>query len=253
MKQKGIEIKVGLVIFICMVMLITLLVVVGGSGFFKKTYEVKARFALTDGLEDNAAVRFAGVEVGKVRGIRVIPEEEAAQKDAARVEVTLSVDEDLVLREDSKIRLRTLGLMGGKYVSITPGTIDSPRVKAGDVLRGEDPLEMAELMKEGGNVLANLENITAGLSDIVTNNKEHIDETIVNLWEISKALSQNLEGILTQLEDLLNDTDEMLLSNREDIRETIKSLRETMQNAKEFARKINEKPNALIWGYKEKK
>lgn len=192
MKQKGIEIKVGLVIFICMVMLVALLVVVGGSGLFKKTYEVKARFALIDGLEGNATVRFAGVEVGKVTGIRVIPEEEAAQKDVARVEVTLSVDKDLVLHDDSKIRLRTLGLMGGKYVSITPGTIGSPKVKAGDVLRGEDPLEMAELMN-------------------------------------------------------------MLASNREDIEEIIKNLKETTQNAEEFTRKINEKPNALIWGYKEKK
>jgi len=213
MKQKGIEIKVGLVIFICMVMLIALLVVVGGSGLFKKTYEVKARFALTDGLEDNATVRFAGVEVGKVTGIRVIPEEEAAQKDVARVEVTLSVDEDLVLHEDSKIRLRTLGLMGGKYVSITPGTIGSPKVKAGDVLRGEDPLEMAELMKEGREVLANLKTITTDLSQIGG----------------------------------------MLASNREDIEEIIKNLKETTQNAEEFTRKINEQPNAMIWGYKEKK
>lgn len=251
MEQKGIEVKVGLVIFICMVMLVALLVIVGGSNLFKKTYEVKVRFALTDGLEENALVRFAGVEKGKVTGIRVIPEE--AGKDMARVEVTLRIDNDLILHEDSKIRLGTLGLMGGKYVSIIPGTIDSPRVKPGDVLRGKDPLEMGELMEEGRKVLTNLENITTGLSDIVSSNKEHIDETIVNMWNISRALSENLEDIMARLEGLLNNADTMLASNQEDIRETIKNLRETTQNVKEFTRKINEKPNAIIWGYKGKR
>ena len=213
MQSKALEIKVGLVIFICMVMLVGLLMAVGGSNFFKKTYEVKVRFALTDGLEDNATVRFAGVEIGKVIDIRVVPEEEAGEKNTARVEVILRVDNDLILHRDSKVRLGTLGLMGGKYVSISPGTIESPLVKPGDVLRGEDPLQISELMEEGRKVLANLEDITTDLTDIVS----------------------------------------MLASNREDIKETIKNLRETTQSAKEFTRKINEQPNALIWGYKEKK
>lgn len=253
MQSKNLEIKVGFVIFLCMVMLVALLVIVGGRGFLKNAYEVKVRFALADGLENNAPVRFAGVEKGKVTGIRIIPEEQASQNDKARVEVTLMVDKDLVLHEDSRIRLGTAGLMGGKYVSISPGTIESPKLKPGDVLRGEDPLEITDLLEDGRNVLANLKDITTGLNDIISNNKDEIDETIVNLWDISNALSKNLEGILTKMEDFLNNADTLVTLNQEDIRETIENLRDTTQNAKEFTRKINEKPNAIIWGYKEKK
>ncbi len=253
MQYKGLEIKVGLVIFISMVMLVALLMVVSGKGLFKNTYEVRVRFTLTDGLEDNAPVRFAGVEVGKVTGIRFIPEREAQEKDMARVEVILRVDNGLMLHNDCKIRLGALGLMGGKFVSISPGTVASPVVKPGDVLRGEDPYEMTELMAEGRDVLANLKNITTDLSDIVGSNKGNIDETIVNMRNISTSLSENLETILTRLENLLNNADEMLASNREDIREIVKNLRDTTKDAKEFAGKINEKPNALIWGYREKR
>jgi phospholipid/cholesterol/gamma-HCH transport system substrate-binding protein len=226
MEQKGIEIKVGIVIFICMVMLVGLLIAVGGKGLFKKTYDVKVRFAFTDGLEENAPVRFAGVEVGKVTGIMVIPETESKREDG-RIEVTLRLDKGLILHKDCKIRLATLGLMGERYISLSPGRGVAEIVEQGDVLRGEDPLEMSQVIAQGKEVLGNLKDITDSLSD-------------------------NLEAILTRLENLLNNADTILAQNQEDIRESIKNLKETTLHAKEFARKINEKPNAIIWGYKEK-
>jgi phospholipid/cholesterol/gamma-HCH transport system substrate-binding protein len=252
MEYKNIEIKVGLMIFICMVMLGGLLLFVGGKDLFKKTYEVKVRFAFTDGLEDNAPVRFAGVEVGKVTAVRIIPEKEVDKNDIAMVEVTLKIDKDLVLRQDGRIGLNTMGLMGGKYVSLSGGTMASPAVKPGQTLRGEDPLEMARLMEEGREVLTNLKKVSLALGEIISNNKAEIDETIINLRNISKGLSDNLEGILIRLESLLNNTDAVLTANREDIRETIKNLKEATDNAREFTRKIKERPSTLLWGSREK-
>lgn len=252
-QSKDLEIKVGLMIFVSMVMLVGLLLLVGGKDFFKKTYEVKARFAFTDGLENNAPVRFAGVEVGKVTSIRIIPEEEVDKNDIAMVEVTLKIDKDLVLRQDGRIGLNTMGLMGGRYVSLSPGTMASPAVKPGETLRGEDPLEMARLMEEGREVMTNLKKTSGALGEIISNNKADIDETIINLRNISKGLSENLEGILVRLEKFLTNSDEILTANREDIRETIKNLKEATDNAREFTRQIKERPSALLWRSKEER
>lgn len=88
---------------------------------------------------------------------------------------------------------------------------------------------------------------------MINSKKEYIDETVITIRNLSKVLSENLEDILSQLKGLLNNGDTILTSNQDDIRETIENRRETTQHAKEFTRKIDEQPNALIWGYRTKR
>lgn len=75
-------------------------------------YVLKARFASVGDLKEGAPIRLAGVKVGQVTSIRL---------DNYAAEAELSVGRALVLPKDTVASIRTEGLLGNTYVSLTPG------------------------------------------------------------------------------------------------------------------------------------
>src|SRR3989338_4392157 len=90
------ELKTGAVIVLALVTLAVILTSTGDLSFGKKGYTVKARFESAMGVKKFAPIRLAGVEVGEVRGLRMIYE-----PDKTWVEAELWVQEGTKLRKDS--------------------------------------------------------------------------------------------------------------------------------------------------------
>ena len=74
MATRTTEIKVGLFVVASAVVLLAGLVFIAGSGLFKEKDTYLARFAFSSAIEENALVRMAGVEVGRVTGIAMVRE-----------------------------------------------------------------------------------------------------------------------------------------------------------------------------------
>jgi phospholipid/cholesterol/gamma-HCH transport system substrate-binding protein len=89
-------------------------------------YPLTAQFDHIDGLSVGADVRLAGVRVGSVIGARIDPANYLAV-------VTLTVQDGLQLPKDSSAEITSDGLLGGKYVSLTPGG-DSALLKPGQAI-----------------------------------------------------------------------------------------------------------------------
>lgn len=81
------------------------------------TYELNARFTSVAGLNQGSAVEMAGVKIGKVEGIRLHPEDLVAI-------VTLRIDKNVPIFDDSVASIKTRGLIGEKYIDIAPGGSD---------------------------------------------------------------------------------------------------------------------------------
>jgi phospholipid/cholesterol/gamma-HCH transport system substrate-binding protein len=77
-------------------------------------YTLSAKFDRIDGLPVGADVRMAGVKVGSVLSERIDPESYLAV-------VTLSVQTDIKLPKDSSASITSQGLLGGDYLSLSPG------------------------------------------------------------------------------------------------------------------------------------
>jgi phospholipid/cholesterol/gamma-HCH transport system substrate-binding protein len=77
-------------------------------------YQLTAKFDHIDGLNDGSDVRLAGVKVGSVTGEQIDPQTYQAV-------VTLSVQPSIKLPKDSSAEITSDGLLGGKYLSLTPG------------------------------------------------------------------------------------------------------------------------------------
>lgn len=88
-----------------------------GSIIGNDCYALEARFTSVSGLNVGSNVVVAGVPVGRVEAIRVEPSEYTAI-------VTLKVMAGLKLPTDSMASIKTTGLIGDKYVSLSPGAED---------------------------------------------------------------------------------------------------------------------------------
>lgn len=82
---------------------------------FQSTYQIVAKFDNIGGLKPKAAVRSAGVLVGRVESITLDPQSYQAR-------VTLSMQEQFQFPKDSSLKILTSGLLGEQYIGVEPGS-----------------------------------------------------------------------------------------------------------------------------------
>lgn len=138
MKRFNLEIIVGLFVLLGIVALAYLSIKLGqlpiGGG---ASYNVSAVFSSVTGLTQGASVEIAGVRVGRV---------EAIQLEDYEAVVTLRLDSEIKLQEDAIASIKTSGLIGSKYVSITPGGSDRPIAPGGRIRDVENPIDFEDLI-----------------------------------------------------------------------------------------------------------
>ena len=136
----GVFVLVGIVCLGYLSIKLGKLELIGGD-----VYEVVAQFNTASGLKSGSAVEIAGVEVGRVRAI-TLNEDRAA--------VTLAVDNRVKLYTDTIASIKTRGIIGEKFLALSPGGGGDP-LKPGDTIRDtESGLDLEELVSQyvHGNV-----------------------------------------------------------------------------------------------------
>jgi len=100
-------------------------------------YEVEAQFNSASGLKPGTAVEIAGVEVGRIRAITLIED---------RAKVKLAVNNSVKLYTDTIASIKTRGIIGEKFLALSPGGGGDP-LKAGDTIRDtESGLDLEQLV-----------------------------------------------------------------------------------------------------------
>ena len=100
-------------------------------------YEVEAQFNSASGLKPGTAVEIAGVEVGRIRGITLIED---------RAKVILAVNSTVKLYTDTIASIKSRGIIGEKFLSLSPGGGGDP-LKPGDTIRDtESGLDLEQLV-----------------------------------------------------------------------------------------------------------
>ena len=78
------------------------------------TYSIVAEFDNASGISSGAEVRMSGVLIGSVRSMEL-------DTETFYAEITLDIDDSILLPEDTSARVLSDGLLGGSYISLTPG------------------------------------------------------------------------------------------------------------------------------------
>jgi phospholipid/cholesterol/gamma-HCH transport system substrate-binding protein len=146
MERAKVELAVGVFVMIGAVCLAYLsiklgkLEVVGGHN-----YEVRAEFDSASGIKPGATVEIAGVDVGRVRALTL-------QGD--RAAIVLAVHDDVKLYTDTIASIKTRGIIGEKFVTLSPGGGGDPLAPGGVIRDTESGLDLEQLVGQfiHGNV-----------------------------------------------------------------------------------------------------
>lgn len=91
---------------------------------FKADYEISAKFDNIGGLKSGAAVKSAGVVVGRVKKIEF-------DGESFQAKVSLALQSEHAFPKDSSLKILTSGLLGEQYLDVSPGA-DEKNLVAGD-------------------------------------------------------------------------------------------------------------------------
>lgn len=104
-------------------------------------YEVIARFTTVGGLKPGSDVRMSGIKVGTVSSQILDPKSYLA-------EVTLSIDESILLPVDSSAAVASEGLLGGNYVDLVPGA-EEQTLKPGERIElTQDAVDFVQMLSK---------------------------------------------------------------------------------------------------------
>ncbi len=132
--------------------------------FWERKQESEIRFTRINGLRMGAPVSLTGVDIGSVQAVS-FPEDLSANYIA--VSVSLSGSAAPRIREDSLARIRTIGLLGDKYVEISAGSPQSPILPAGSIIPAADPIDYEALLGESGDIMTNIVQTTNSLKNVL--------------------------------------------------------------------------------------
>jgi phospholipid/cholesterol/gamma-HCH transport system substrate-binding protein len=140
MKQNRLELLVGIFVLLGIAAVIYLTVKLGsGSLVHGDTYLVEARFSNAGGLHSGSSVLLAGVTVGRVDAVRLDPADYSAI-------ATLRIQSALRLPTDSMASIKTAGLIGDKFVSLSPGAEETYLQPATRITMTESSVDLESLI-----------------------------------------------------------------------------------------------------------
>jgi len=142
MKRFNIETGVGIFMLIGFICFSWISIKLGKLDLFgEENYPVNARFSSVSGLKEGAVIEIAGVSVGKVSSIKLDSEDFEAV-------VELTINKNIKLQEDSIASIRTAGIIGDRYINISPGGLDEFIEPGGEIEDTESAINLEELVSK---------------------------------------------------------------------------------------------------------
>ena len=160
-KRPSYELKVGILAFGGLLILITFVFYIGNIYLFNPGYLINVRFRSASGIAPGAPVHVAGVVSGEVQDVKVKFEE-----GSTFVDLRVWITEGTKVPTNSIAEIKTLGLLGEKYLDILPQADALSFLRAGERLTGKDPISMDDVVTRSHQLVARLEGATVTLDTI---------------------------------------------------------------------------------------
>lgn len=191
--------RVGALVLAALAVLAAGIFLIGDqNNLFRLKNEYSVRFANVSGLNHGNPVQLNGVDVGTVARI-VLP----TDPGDSLIEVVVSIDRRYAgrVRADSMARIKTLGLLGAKYVEITSGSPGSPEVPSGAEIKTAPPTDVDALLASGEDLVDNVVAVSASLRTILAR-MERGEGLLGQLISDEKTGPQIRDSVVSSLESL---------------------------------------------------
>lgn len=198
------EAKVGALVVVSLCLIVLFAWTIGVQNPFNNDVSFYVTYNFAGGIEVGSPVRVSGIKVGKVEKIefftpadsRAVALQEpgsdlfADGKALVPVKLRVSIQKDAAVgaRRDSRFYINMAGIIGERYVEITPGKMSSPQLQNGDVVAGVDPPRIDQLISQSFD-------LAGKIKEIVDENKGDITRSIELLYKLSGNLNKTLEWV----------------------------------------------------------
>ncbi|MAV92220.1 MAG: organic solvent ABC transporter substrate-binding protein [Bdellovibrionaceae bacterium] len=178
-------------------------------GFFQpflnqKNLTIAYNFA--GGLDVGSKVRVMGIPVGSVKSIDFAPEHKMDDGEEVKLLVHIQVDRAAwsSLKKDSRFYINLAGVIGEKYLEITPGTASSPGLSSGDTVRGEDPPRIDQLLSQSYSLAGKALEFFNDHESSITDTINTMNNLVVNLNTLLRQVNktgknQDIEGLIRDI------------------------------------------------------
>jgi len=217
------EAKVGLFVLVGLIILGYMSFQVGKQTFgWKKGYTLEVVFDSAAGLLKDAPVQIAGVEVGRVESITL--------KDGKAL-LKLRIGANVKLEKDVIASIKTQGILGDKYIEISPGTRGSAALAPGEqISQTERPMDIDRLLYQIGLIAEDIRGVTSSLNRVMA----------------SQTGEEALSGILGNAKDLTRNLNNVIVSNEAVLRAALENTRLLTGNLNQVVTKNDEKVSEVI-------
>jgi phospholipid/cholesterol/gamma-HCH transport system substrate-binding protein len=160
------QLKVGIVILVSMFILTVAVFKLGqAANLFTKRYDLVTFLPNANGLRTGGTVALAGQPVGVVKDIGFLPPD---QDTTRNLKIIMEIDRDLQkqVRGDSKVRLRTMGLLGDKMLDISPGTPSFDVLAPGDTIPADASLDYDQIIAQASGAVGDMVQLTHDMKSI---------------------------------------------------------------------------------------
>lgn len=207
------EVKVGAFALGGAVVLAGIITFMGAFSFGKKGYELRIDYPQVSGLMPGHVVRYAGVQVGTVKELKVAPD---------KVEVIAEIDDNIKIPQGSVFSIAADGIMGEKYVNVAPPPkMGQGFIAEGSTIKGVPGGGMDEFFANSGDLVTRLENI-AGAFENIFGDKE-VQESMKDGFKNMRDISENMNTFTKVMADVA-------VANQQDISRMIQQMSELSQH-----------------------
>ena len=187
---------VGLFVIVLVAALVATVLWIASGGAFQKHYDhyLAIEEESVAGLNLNAAVKFNGVDVGKVHDIRLDP------ADPNKVTLEFAIERGTPIKTDTVAVLKTQGLTGIAYVELSGSTAAAPPLHAAPgerypVIRTKPSLA-ARLENVLSTALAKLDTTSNNINALLSaENLESVKSTLANLSAVTQAVAARKDAL----------------------------------------------------------
>lgn len=198
------EAKVGALVLGTVVLSLIFAWAIGIQNPFSNSTYFYVTYNFAGGVEVGSPVRVSGIKVGKVEKIEFFvpsdtkqvaiqePGSDPIQQENAisplRLKISVRKDASVGVRKDSRFYINMAGIIGERYVEITPGHQQSPQIRENDVVAGIDPPRIDQLISQSFD-------LAGKIKEIINENKGDITHSIELLYKLSNNLNKTLEWV----------------------------------------------------------
>ena len=243
--QVGRRFRVGLVVLVALFAVMIAVFMVGKrANLFRKKLPFETRFDSAEGVVPGNPVRLNGVTVGSVLEVILTPD--PADRT---VRVVYDVDRRAAprLRKGTRASIKTIGLLGDKYIDLAGGTAEEPEVEIGGQIPAAPGAGIEKLLEGGGDLLTDLSAIARSLKNILgrTEQGKGFLGALTTESEESERLGNSLNATLASLTAVIRKVEQgkglvgQLLIDEKYGKETGESLRAALHSLQNVFGKID--------------